>query len=191
MNTNSTYSLSLQRQFKNKGLDSDINQALSELKFGSMLRRSNIMKQKGYGTQALMFFILLLPFIKRTLCSFWTVEWINKQTEAQKDTWYRFLNNERFNWRKFVTLFSLRVIGNSDDLPLKDKVLIADDSIGPKTGKEMELVSYHFDHKSGKSVLGNQYLQLGFHNGVNFFPLDMALMLRSFCLTAGLLMMMS
>ena len=52
MNTNSTYSLSLQRQFKNKGLDSDINQALSELKFGSMLRRSNIMKQKGYGTQA-------------------------------------------------------------------------------------------------------------------------------------------
>ncbi len=45
MNTNSTYSLSLQRQFKNKGLDSDINQALSELKFGSMLRRSNIMKQ--------------------------------------------------------------------------------------------------------------------------------------------------
>ena len=175
MNTNSTYSLSLQRQFKNKGLDSDINQALSELKFGSMLRRSNIMKQKGYGTQALMFFILLLPFIKRTLCSFWTVEWINKQTEAQKDTWYRFLNNERFNWRKFVTLFSLRVIGNSDDVPLKDKVLIADDSIGPKTGKEMELVSYHFDHKSGKSVLGNQYLQLGFHNGVNFFPLDMAM----------------
>lgn len=175
MDTNSTYSLSLQRQFKNKGLDSDINQALSELKFGSILRRSNIMKHKGYGTQALMFFILLLPFIKRTLCSFWTAEWINRQTEAQKDTWYRFLNNERFNWRKFVTLFALRVIGNSDDIPLKDKVLIADDSIGPKTGKDMELVSYHFDHKSGKSVLGNQYLQLGFHNGINFYPLDMAM----------------
>jgi hypothetical protein len=82
---------------------------------------------------------------------------------------------ERFNWRKFVTLFALRVIGNSDDIPLKDKVLIADDSIGPKTGKDMELVSYHFDHKSGKSVLGNQYLQLGFHNGINFYPLDMAM----------------
>ncbi len=52
---------------------------------------------------------------------------------------------------------------------------ITDDSIGPKTGKEMELVSYHFDHKSGKSILGNQYLQLGFHNGTNFYPLDMAM----------------
>ena len=36
----------------------------------------------------------------------------------------------------------------------------------------MELVSYHFDHKTGKSILGYQCLQLGFHNGINFFPLD-------------------
>ncbi len=57
MDTNNTYSLSLQRQFKNKGLDSDINQTLNELRFGSMLRRSNIMKKKGYGTPTLMFFI--------------------------------------------------------------------------------------------------------------------------------------
>lgn len=175
MKTNNTYSLSLQKQFENKGIDSDINHALNELKFSGMLRKSNIIKQKGYGTQTLMFFIILLPFIKRTLCSFWTTQWINKQTEAQKDTWYRFLNNERFNWRKLVTCIALKVIGSSENVPLKDKVLIADDSIGSKTGKEMELVSYHYDHKSGKSILGNQYLQLGFHNGTNFYPLDMAM----------------
>ncbi len=176
MKTNNTYSLSLQKQFQNKGIDSDINQALSELKITSMLRKANIIKQKGFATQTLMFFIILLPFIKRTLCSFWTTDWINRQTEAQKDTWYRFLNNERFNWRKLVTCIALKVIRNSDDVPLKKKVLIADDSIGPKTGKKMELVSYHFDHKSGKSILGNQYLQLGYHNGANFYPLDMAMM---------------
>jgi len=175
MKTNNTYSLSLQKQFENKGVDSDINHALTELKFTGMLRKSNIIKQKGYKTQTLMFFIILLPFIKRTLCSFWTAQWINKQTEAQKDTWYRFLNNERFNWRKLVTCIALKVIGSSEDVPLRDKVLIADDSIGPKTGKEMEMVSYHFDHKSGKSILGNQYLQLGYHNGTNFYPLYMAM----------------
>lgn len=175
MKTNNTYSLSLQRQFQNKGMDSDINQALRELKVGSMLRKSNIIKQKGYCTQTLLFFIILLPFIKRTLCSFWTRSWISRQAVAHKDTWYRFLNNERFNWRKLVNSFALKVISFSDDVPLKDKVLIADDSVAPKTGKKMELVSYHFDHKSGKTILGNQYLQLGFHNGVNFFPLDMAM----------------
>jgi len=179
MKTNNTYSLSLQRQFQNKGVDSDINQALKELKLGSMLRKSNIIKKKGYCTQALIFFIILLPFIKRKLCSFWTRAWINKQTRAHKDTWYRFLNNERFNWRMLVNCFALKVIDSNDDVPLKDKVLIADDSVVPKTGNKMELVSYHFDHKSGKTILGNQYLQLGFHNGVNFYPLDMSMMTSS------------
>ena len=36
----------------------------------------------------------------------------------------------------------------------------------------MKLVSYHFDHKSKRSILGYQYLQLGYHNGLNFFPVD-------------------
>jgi len=175
MRNNNTYPLSLQRQFKNTGLDSDINQALQELKLSSMLRQSKILKQKGYSTSTLMYFMILLPFIKRRLCSFWTTEWLNQQIEAQKDTWYRFLNNERFNWRKLVTLFSLKIIKAGVDVPLKEKVLIVDDSISLKTGKELELVSYHFDHKAEKSVLGNQYLQLGFHNGINFYPLDAAM----------------
>lgn len=47
-------------------------------------------------------------------------------------------------------------------------MLIADDSIAAKTVKNIELVSYHFDHKVGRSVLGNCYLQLDYHNGINF-----------------------
>jgi hypothetical protein len=42
----------------------------------------------------------------------------------------------------------LKVISHSEDTPLKEKVLIADDSISAKTGKNIELVSYHFDHKA-------------------------------------------
>ena len=38
MKTNGIYPLSLQKQFQNKGLDSDINQALMELKFSGLLR---------------------------------------------------------------------------------------------------------------------------------------------------------
>lgn len=53
--------------------------------------------------------------------------------------------------------------------------MIADDSLVPKSGKDIELVSYHFDHKTKRSVLGSQCLQLGYHNGINFFPLDVAI----------------
>jgi len=41
----------------------------------------------------------------------------------------------------------------------------------------MELVSYHFNHKKSRTVLGYQYLQLGYHNGINFFSLDVPLIL--------------
>jgi hypothetical protein len=177
MNSNSTFSLSLQKQIENQtiSIDTEINRALHELKFRSLLKRSGITKNKGYTTISLIFLFVLLPFLKRKLTDFWNSRCLENQIDAQKDTYYRFLNHERFNWRKFVYFLALKVIAHSDDTPLKEKVLIADDSISAKTGKDIELVSYHFDHKIGRSILGNCYLQLGYHNGINFYPVDVAL----------------
>ena len=174
MNSNNTFSLSLQKQISNQEIviDSEINNAFKELKFRSILNRSGIRKTRGYKTITLLFLITLLPFIKRKLTDLWNSEYLRHSTNAQKDVFYRFLNYERFNWRKFVYLLALKVIAYSDDVPLRQKVLIADDSLVPKSGKDIELVSYHFDHKTKRSVLGNQCLQLGYHNGINFFPLD-------------------
>ncbi len=177
MNSNNTFSLSLQKQIQNQSIsiDMEINRAFKELKFRSILKRSGITKNKGYATISLMFLFVLLPFLKRKLTDFWSSQCLENQIDAQKDTYYRFINHERFNWRKFIYFLALKVIAHSDDSPLKEKVLIADDSISAKTGKNIELVSYHFDHKLGRSILGNCYLQLGYHNGINFYPVDVAL----------------
>jgi hypothetical protein len=176
MKSINTFSLSLQKQFQNQNvsIDTEINRAFQELKFRSLLKRSGITKNKGYAAISLMFLFVLLPFLKRKLTDFWSSRYLENQIEARKDTYYRFINYERFNWRKFVYFLALKVIAHSDDTPLKEKVLIADDSISAKTGKNIELVSYHFDHKVGRSILGNCYLQLGYHNGINFFPVDVA-----------------
>jgi hypothetical protein len=181
MNSNSTFSLSLQKQIQNQtiSVDTEINRAFQELEFRSLLRRSGITKNKGYATISLMFLFVLLPFLKRKLTEFWSSQCLENQIDAQKDTYYRFINHERFNWRKFVYFLALKVISHSEDTPLKEKVLIADDSISAKTGKNIELVSYHFDHKVGRSILGNCYLQLGYHNGINFYPVDVALISSS------------
>ena len=177
MKSNITFSLSMQKQIRNQSIsiDTELNCAFKELKFRSLLRRSGITKHKGYATISLMFLFVLLPFIKRKLTDFFSSQCLENQIEAQKDTYYRFINHERFNWRKFVYFLALKVIAHSDNTPLKEKVLIADDSISAKTGKDIELVSYHFDHKIGRSILGNCYLQLGYHNGINFYPVDVAL----------------
>ncbi len=176
MSFNNTFSLSLQKQINQQHIffDSEINNAFNELNFKTMLHRSGIFKEKGYATNTVLFLIVLLPFLKRKLSDFWNSAYLNNQIDAKKDVYYRFLNHERFNWRKFVYLLALKVINRCDDISLKEKVLIADDTVSPKFGKQIELVSYHYDHKVKRSILGNRCLQLGYHNGMNFFPLDVA-----------------
>jgi hypothetical protein len=71
-----------------------------------------------------------------------------------------------------VGLLACREIARTDQAPLKDKVLIGDDTILDKTGEKMELVSYHHDHTTNRSQLGYQMLQVGYHNGVRFYPVD-------------------
>jgi hypothetical protein len=174
MKYHKSLSLSLQREIekRNLAMDSEILKAFNDLKISSLLKRSAIRKKKGYVTFTLLYLIILLPFLKRCLTSLWLHETLIYRIEAQKDTYYRFLNHERFNWRKFVYMLAARILALSDDVPLRQKVLIGDDTITHKTGNHMELVSYHFDHKVKRSVLGYRCLQLGYHNGANFFPLD-------------------
>lgn len=176
MNHHKSFSLSLQKEMKKRDLsmDSEINKAFRELKIKSLLHRSGIMKQKGYQTISLLYLLVLLPFLKKCLSSLWLSDCFLKHFDARKDTYYRFLNHERFNWRILLYLLASRIIVKCDEVPLKQKLLIADDSIAPKTGQNMELVSYHFDHKTRRSTLGNQFLQLAYHNGINLFPIDIA-----------------
>jgi IS4 transposase len=176
MKHSKAFSLSLQRELEKRQLamDSEIHKAFNELRIKSLLHLSNIRKKRGYLTITLLYVVLLLPFMRKQLSSLWSNDLLVRYLEARKDTYYRFLNHERFNWRKFVYLLAFRVMALVDQSPWRQKVLIADDTIAFKTGQNMELVSYHFDHKTQRSVLGHQCLQLGYHNGLHFFPIDMA-----------------
>jgi hypothetical protein len=156
MKNNKAFSLSLQKELekRNLSMDSEIHQALKELKIKSLLHPTGITKQKGYSAITLLYLLILIPFFQKCLTALWYSNFFSNYLNAHKDTYYRFLNNERFNGRKLVYLLAVR--------------------LSLKTGQNIELVSYHFDHMTRRSALGHQCLQLGYHNGVNFFPIDMA-----------------
>ena len=176
MNNNTTFSLSLQKQIEERklNLDSEIDTAFNALGIKTLLHRCNIMKRKGYETFTLLYLFILLPFLKKFMSCLWAEDYCARQINARKDVYYRFLNYECFNWRKFVYYVALKILSVCDTAHMSEKVLIVDDTIVPKSGKDIELVSYHFDHKTKRSVLGNQCLQLGYHNGFSFYPLDIA-----------------
>lgn len=112
MNPISSFPLSLQKQIKIQSvcIDTELNRAFRELKFRSLLKRSGITKHKGYAAISLMFLFVVLPFLKRKLTEFWSSRCLENQIDAQKDTFYRFINYERFNWRKLVCFLALKVI---------------------------------------------------------------------------------
>ena len=174
MKDHTLMSLSIQKEIKKQRLviESEVNSSLNELNMRTLLYRSNIRKEKGYSPVSLLFVMLLLPLSKINLTSLWTSDFYDRFVNAGKDAYYRFLNHPRFNWRKFIYLVVNRVLAYCDDTVFNEKVLIADDTLLNKTGKNMELVGYHHDHKTHRSQLGYQMLQLGYHNGTHFFPLD-------------------
>ena len=176
MNNYTPSSLSIQKEIEKHqlNLESEIDKSINELGIKTLLQQSGITKHKGFPTLQLLFALILLPFLKISLASLWAGKMVEHIFTANKDAYYRFLSRECFNWRKFILLLATRLTTRLDHRPFKDKVLIADDTLLVKTGKNMELVSYHYDHTKKLSQLGYQMLQLGYHNGDHFYPLDVA-----------------
>jgi hypothetical protein len=168
------FSLSIQREIEKRHLnvESEVNKSMNELGIRTLLHQSGIQKEKGFSTTTLLFALIILPLIRQSLSALWSGQFFENLIQAHKDTYYRFLNHPCFNWRKLVTLLACREIARTDQVPFNEKTIIADDSLLAKTGKDMELVSYHHDHTSNRTKLGYQMLQIGYHNGARFYPLD-------------------
>jgi hypothetical protein len=133
--------LSIQKEINKYqlNLESEIDKSISELGIKTLLQQSGITKRKGFPTLHLLFALILLPFLKISLASLWAGKMVEHIFTANKDAYYRFLSRECFNWRKFILLLATRLTTRLDQRPLKDKVLIADDTLLVKTGKKLEL----------------------------------------------------
>jgi hypothetical protein len=149
-----------------------------EQKIGRALKQSNFFKQKGFPCKDLLQFLVTLVFMGKNL-------WRYLDTDAgnapfQKDAIYRFLNNCRYNWRRFLLLLSSQII-RSRIVPLTDEkrvnVFIIDDSLFSRSrSKAVELLAKVFDHVEHKYVRGFRMLTLGWSDGNTFLPLAFSLL---------------
>ncbi len=157
--------------------ENQIHQFFQNQKIGSLLKRSNINKEKGISSVAVFRVMFTLVFAGKNL--FRTMA-ADKCCGMAKDTVYRFLNSIHTNWRRFLLLLSSRVI--RDELePLtvatNMKVLIADDTLYRRNrSKHVELLSRVFDHTDKRYYRGFRMLTLGWSDGISFLPVSCALL---------------
>jgi len=89
------------------------------------------------------------------------------------------MNTSTYNWRRFLTLLSVKVIASFSRLtrPERVKVFILDDSVVIRNrSKQVELLTKLYDHAAHRFIKGFTMLTLGWSDGYSFIPADFAMM---------------
>ena len=93
-------------------------------------------------------------------------------TVSKKDVMYDYLQREDVNWRSLHVKIAQQVVKDHKLNNCETKAFVADDSVKIRRGKKMAGVSCHFDHLTGKTVMGQQTLTLGYAGDDFFLPMD-------------------
>lgn len=158
-------------------LFSSFSRLFKTLKVGQTLHACGIRKFCGTSVVDVFGFLVSLAFLGISL---------NRHLHSErgdscpgKDTYYRFLNNSRYSWRKFLLTIAAKIIGAFETLisSKRVKVLILDDSVLSRNrSKKAELLARVYDHSKGIFVHGYTLLTLGWSDGFSFVPVDFALL---------------
>ena len=98
---------------------------------------------------------------------------------CEKDVFYRFANNDTFDWRKILyhlTILIWNKVRVRRDYKESPVCLMVDDTDFPKTGKRIENIGRVFSHVHHKTILGFKSLFLGITDGKSQFILDFAIL---------------
>ena len=156
-------------------LKNPILQALREIKISKILKQSNFIKRNiGYSPlQVLLHFVYMLVMNKRQST------FIRHSDNAyKKDTYYRFVQNVRYNWRKLLILSASAFIEKIRPLQrcCDDRVLIIDDTVEPKRGKQIEgSCRKIYSNKEHRYISGINMVNLVYSDKYSTFQLDFAL----------------
>ena len=154
-----------------------LSNAIKELQIGKLLRQSNIRKPCGVPAFEVFQFLLLLVFQGKNLFRFLNSK--HKDEAVSKNTYYRFLNETSYNWKKFLYLLALKVTTAFDHLTRPDRVraLVLDDSVIKRNrSKKVELLARIYDHVEHRFQKGFSLLTLGWTDDYSFVPVAFNMM---------------
>lgn len=141
-------------------------------KTGKILRDSGIAKDKGYSLLELLFMMLLLV-LEGSGSVHAGISKLGR--DKLKTPLNNMLNNEHYNWRRFLYAVSSRFAKLCPVQPGKISVLIIDDTSREKTGRKGENLSWFYDHCTRRNFMGFQVVMAIWSNGRSAIPLDFEL----------------
>ena len=128
----------------------------------TLLHRAGFHKRSGLDVTQVVYLLLLWVWLKVDSINMFSRQSMQCFTDSKKDVMYDYLQREDVNWRSLHVKIAQQVVKEHKLNNCETKALVADDSVKIRRGKKMEGVSCHFDHLTGKTVMGQQTLTLGY-----------------------------
>ena len=156
-------------------LKNPILSVLKEIKIATILKQSNFHKRNtGHSV-----FSILLHFVYMLVMNKRQSSFVKQSSDAYgKDTYYRFIQSKRYNWRKLLLLSSRALIEKIEPLQKnrESKLLIIDDTVEIKRGNHIEgSCKSLWSNKEHRCVNGINIITLNLTDTHSTFQLDFAI----------------
>jgi hypothetical protein len=160
-------------------LRNPIYETLQLLNLKSILKQSNFTKREGVGAHVVVLHFVYMLMMNKKIATF-----MNQSKDSlKKDVYYRLLKNSSYNWRKLLSLSSLKIIKLLHKVQKGSsvKVLILDDTVEGKTGKHIEgSRSSLWSNKEKRTIKGINVVSLNYSDGLSNIMLDFAISMGKF-----------
>jgi SRSO17 transposase len=137
----------------------------------TLLARCGFHKRSGVAVNCVMYCLTMWVWLKSNSVSLFARDSLRTFCAAGKDVLYEAMNREDWNWRALHLCVARKALQQLA-VPGSATAFVLDDTIKIRSGKKMPGVSSHFDHTTGRHVMGQQVLTLGLACAQGFVPLD-------------------
>lgn len=158
----------------NDKLKNPIYQTIQLLNMKSILTKSNFSKKEGIAVHMVVLHFVYMLVMNKKLSSFMK----QSNDSFKKDVYYRLLANSSYNWRKLLSLSSLKILSLLHKVQDAKaiRVFIIDDTVEDKVGKNIEGSSdYIYSNKEKRKIRGINVVSLNYSDGFSNFMLDFAI----------------
>jgi|GEM_PF-750126 len=164
----------------NTTLKNPIYQTLQLLNIKSILKSANFVKKRDGAAP----YLVVLHFVYMLVMNKKIAIFMNQSNESfKKDTYYRLLQNSSYNWRKLLSLSTLKILNLLHKVQdaTKTKVFIVDDTVEGKSGKHIEgSRDGLWSNKEKRTIRGINVVSLNYSDGYSSFMLDFAISMGNY-----------
>jgi len=163
----------------NSKLKNPIFETLKLLNIKTILSQSGFNKKDGVSVSMIVMHFVYMLVMNKKVSTF-----IKHSNDSfKKDVYYRLLANSSYNWRKLLSLSTLKILKLLHKIQDKKavKVLIIDDTVENKVGKNIEGSSdYIWSNKEKRKIRGINVISLNYSDGFSNFMLDFAIIMNKY-----------